>query len=63
MTAEYGSETWSQALPPSTPASYPAQDLATLLLAINYELLGYSPEQAWMLARRGESAAPGNLDG
>lgn len=34
-----------------------------MLLALNYELLGYSPEQAWVLAQRGESAAPGWLDG
>ena len=39
------------------------QELAALLLAVNYELLGYPPEHAWLLAQRGEEAAPDRLDG
>ena len=63
MTTEHSLAAWSRAFDahPSTGQSDSA--LATMLLAVNYELLGYPPEQAWMLARRGESAAPGHLDG
>lgn len=64
MIAEHPLAAWSDALGGKQPAqSRAGQELATLLLAINYELLGYSPEHAWLLAQRGEEAAPGRLDG
>ena len=64
MIAEHPLAAWSDALGREQPAqSRAGQELATLLLAINYELLGYSPEHAWLLAQRGEEAAPGRLDG
>ena len=64
MIAEHPLTAWSDALGGEQPAqSRAGQELATLLLAINYELLGYSPEHAWLLAQRGEEAAPGRLDG
>ena len=63
MTTEHPLTEWSRTLDASLSTSQPESQLATMLLAVNYELLGYPPEQAWMLARRGESAAPGHLDG
>ena len=54
---------WSDPLAGFPARSHEARDLATLLLAVNYELLGYPPAQAWMFAQRGEAAAPGPLDG
>ena len=64
MIAEHPRAAWSDALSGQQPArSHAGQELATLLLAVNYELLGYTPEHAWILAQRGEEAAPGRLDG
>lgn len=54
---------WSKALDGRPAQSHAEEELAALLLAVNYELLGYSPEHAWLLAQRGESAAPGRIDG
>ena len=64
MIAEHAPAAWSEALE-GTPAarSRPASELSALLLAVNYELLGYSPEHAWLLAQRGEGTAPDHLDG
>ena len=63
MATEHSLPAWSRTLdaPPGQP--HAEQELATMLLAVNYELLGYPPEQAWMFARRGECIAPGSLDG
>ena len=65
MIAKHAPASWMGALDGGTsPAkSRSEQELAVLLMAINYELLGYSPEHAWLLAQRGEEAAPGRLDG
>ncbi len=65
MIAEHTSASWSQALDGTRPAeSESARELAALLLAVNYELLGYSPAHAWLLAQRGDGATPGDhLDG
>ena len=63
MVAEHSSAAWSRALEGLTPETAGQRELATLLLAVNYELLGYPPEHAWLLARRGESGAPRHLDG
>ena len=65
MIAEHAPASWSQALDGTRPAKSPsAQELAALLLAVNYELLGYPPEHAWLLAQRGEKGTPGDhLDG
>lgn len=57
--AEHPMGEWTQALAGQPAEATPAQELATLLLAVNYELIGYSPEHAWMFARRGEAGAPG----
>ena len=47
-----------------TAESQAQKELATLLLAVNYELLGYAPAHAWLLAQRGEEGAvPRRLDG
>ena len=64
MTAEHtllrrGRRPWDASANPSGPPS----ELGTLLLAVNYELLGYTPQEAWMFARREQSARPGRLDG
>ena len=68
MIAEHAPASWSQArwLEEHRPAkSRSEQELAALLLAVNYELLGYSHEHAWLLAHRGEEAErpAGHLDG
>ena len=64
MIAQHPLSAWSEVLDGTQPTeSRSAQELAALLLAVNYELLGYSPEHAWLLAQRGEGAAPGHLDG
>lgn len=63
MAVAHSLADWSEALNMPVAGKHAPSELATMLLALNYELLGYSPEQAWMLARRGESAAPGTLDG
>ena len=65
MIAEHAAASWAGALAGGTPTakSRSEQELAALLLAVNYELLGYSPEHAWLLAHRGEEGAPGWLDG
>ena len=64
MIAQHEAAAWSNALDERRPAaSRSEQELATMLLAVNYELLGYSPEHAWLLAQRGEGTAPGRLDG
>ncbi len=64
MIAEHSPAAWSNALNGrQSGESRSEQELATLLLAVNYELLGYPPEHAWLLAQRGENAAPGRLDG
>ena len=64
MIAQHPLSAWSEALDGTRPTeSQSSQELAALLLAVNYELLGYSPEHAWLLAQRGEEAAPGHLDG
>ncbi len=64
MIAQHPPAAWSEALDGTRPAESPsAQELAALLLAVNYELVGYSPEHAWLLAQRGEGTAPGHLDG
>lgn len=64
MIAEHAPAAWSEALE-GTPAarSQAAPELSALLLAVNYELLGYSPEHAWLLAQRGEETARDHLDG
>ena len=55
MIAQHGAAAWSNALGGDRPAaSRSEQELATMLLAVNY---------AWLLAQRGEGAAPGRLDG
>ena len=61
MIAEHSPGAWSNAVDGRLARSNSEQELATLLLAVNYELLGYSPEHAGMLARRGETG--GRLDG
>ena len=63
MTAEHSPAAWSAALDASANPSGPPSELGTLLLAVNYELLGYTPQEAWMFARREQSARPGRLDG
>ena len=64
MIAAHSLASWSKALDGTQPAeSRSEQELAALLLAVNYELLGYSPEHAWLLAQRGEGSAPGRTDG
>ena len=63
MTAEHSPAAWSEALDASAGQSRPSSELSTLLLAVNYELLGYTPQEAWMFARREESTRPGRLDG
>lgn len=63
MTTEHSLTAWSRTLDAHPSTGQSESQLATMLLAVNYELLGYPPEQAWMLAQRGESAAPGHLDG
>ena len=63
MAAEHSPAAWSAALDASVGQSCPSSELSTLLLAVNYELLGYTPREAWMFARREESARPGRLDG
>ena len=64
MITQHEAAAWSNALDERRPAtSRSEQELATMLLAVNYELLGYPPEHAWLLAQRGEGAAPGRLDG
>ena len=63
MTAEHPLPAWSAALDASAGESHPPPELTTLLLALNYELLGYTPPEAWMFARREEAARPDRLDG
>lgn len=63
MIAEHSPAAWARVLEGLPAESAGQQELATLLLAVNYELLGYPPEHAWMLARRGEAGAPRHLDG
>ena len=65
MVAGHTPASWAGVLAGEAPPakSRSEQELAALLLAVNYELLGYSPEHAWLLAQRGEEAAPGRLDG
>ena len=63
MTAECSPVAWSAALDASANPAGPPSELDTLLLAVNYELLGYTPQEAWMFARREQSARPGRLDG
>ena len=64
MIARHPPSAWSETLDGTRPAESPsARELAALLLAVNYELVGYSPEHAWLLAQRGEGTAPGHLDG
>ena len=64
MIAQHPPSAWSEALDGMRLAeSRSAQELAAFLLAVNYELVGYSPEHAWLLAQRGEGTAPGHLDG
>ncbi len=63
MIREHPGEAWAAPLslrPAQTPAQ---QELTTLLLAVNYELLGYPPAEAWMFADREMSTASGSLDG
>ena len=64
MITEHAPASWSEALDGMQPAkSRSAKELAALLLAVNYELLGYSPEHAWLLTQRGEGAAQDRLNG
>ena len=64
MIAEHSLAAWSSALNGQRPVESRSElELAALLLAVNYELLGYPPEHAWLLAQRGEEATPGRLDG
>ena len=63
LVAGHGPSAWAAAVDGQPAQSRSEQELAALLLAVNYELLGYSPEHAWLLAQRGESAGPGRLDG
>ncbi len=64
MIAEHEAAVWSNALNEHRPVESRSEpELATMLLAVNYELLGYPPEHAWLLAQRGEGTAPGRLDG
>ena len=60
---QHPSAAWSEAVAGRPGGSPAGRELATLLLAVNYELLGYSPAHAWLLAERGEASAPGSLDG
>ena len=62
MTREHSQEAWSDALDPQPAWSSEQRDLTTLLLAVNYELLGYSPAEAWMFADREMDASPDWLD-
>ena len=63
MTREHPPEVWVGPLN-LQPAQSPAQrELATLLLAVNYELSGYPPAEAWMFADREMAAGPTRLDG
>ena len=62
MTREHSCDAWVPALSPC-PARTPAQrELAVLLLAVNYELLGYPPAEAWMFADREMSTAANSGD-
>ena len=64
MIAAHAPAAWSTALDGTRPPeSRSEHELAALLLAVNYELLGYPPEHAWLLAQRGEGAAPSRIDG
>ena len=63
MIAEHSPAAWSAALDASAGQSRPSSELSTLLLAVNYELLGYTPREARMFARREEFTRPGQLDG
>ena len=63
MSVEHSPAAWSAALDTSAVRSRPPSELSTLLLAVNYELLGYTPQEAWMFARREGAARPGPLDG
>ena len=64
MIAEHAPAAWSEALGGTLAAqSQPTSELSALLLAVNYELLGYSPEHAWLLAQRGDGTARDHLDG
>ena len=63
MIAQHPPAAWANAVNRRAPQSRAEQEVAALLLAVNYELLGYSPEHAWLLAERGEGAAPGHFDG
>ena len=63
MSVEHSPAAWSAALDASADRSRPPSELSTLLLAVNYELLGYTPQEAWMFARRERAARPRPLDG
>lgn len=65
MIAEHPPDAWSNALDGRPAQSRSEQELATLLLAVNYELLGYPPEHAAILARRDETGmgGTGRFDG
>ena len=63
MTAAHSRQAWQGPLDGLPAQSQAQQELATLLLAVNYELLGYPPAEAWMFADREMSATPGQLDG
>lgn len=63
MIAEHPLAAWSETLENFPAPARPRSDLATLLLAVNYELLGYAPEQAWMFAQLEGAALADRLDG